>query len=909
MNLKMNYYYKDNEYFYIGFSYNERLVREVKKFKGAGYNPQNKEWYVPVSLTTLAPLKKWLEDNGFTEGMNYVPSKRVINYQEPEEVITPKEIEQACKEIGMKRTPRSYQCEGVAYMINHGNCINGDDCGLGKAQPLDTKILTPDGYILMGDIKIGDEILSPSGGTQTVIGVFPQGRKLMYKVTFSDGSSTRCCEEHLWSVSTDNWIKRGKGFKTLSLKEIMGENIYLSSCQKSYRWRIPMTSIIQYSKRNVLISPYLLGCLLGDGGISSGVGFTTIDDEIIEYLILPKGTMIYKRPSDDITYHIGNIDNVLENKNSRSIMKFLLKQYGLLGTHSHDKFIPKDYLYNTLEIRLEILRGLMDTDGYVSKGGHINYSSTSEQLKEDVKQLVLSFGGICRERVRIGKYKRNGKIIECKRSWRLSIMLPPEIIPFKLKRKIDRLNFSRKYIPTRKIIEIKPVGFAEMQCIRVSNEDGLYLCDDFCVTHNTAQTIILIELLAAFPALIVTPASVKYNWKKEWAKWMPDRKVGVIERKRKFDPAVWDDDVVVINYDVLGERNMEKPTAKFKELLKKYWGSCALDEIHFLKSEKALRTKMAKKITKRIQHVWGLTGTLTQNKPADLIQPFKIIRRFDDIFGDTLEFKFRYCNGKQTVYGFDDSGFSNLEELHELLRMGGYIRRNKRDVLEELPPLVEQTVDVPITNLKEYRRAESDLLAYLEKIDIEKANNAVNAPHLVMINTLKSLSVKGKLPFIQSYIKDWLEANEGEQLVVFGIHREPLQELAQYFKAPIIQGGVSADKKQQIVNEFSCKKHRLLFANIQSAGTGTDGLQDNCSNLFYIELPDKSTDLEQTNSRLERMGQKNSINVTYMLSPDTIDVEMRETVKDKSLITGVVNKGLNENELLARKFLQKHLKK
>jgi superfamily II DNA or RNA helicase len=904
----MRYWYRDHDWWYIGFSYDPALVTSVKKFAGAGYNPQNREWYIPFSLVTVNPLKKWLEENGFKEGMNYVPSRRVIDYEEPEEVITAEEVEQACKEIGMKRIPRPYQCEGVAYMINHGNCINGDDCGLGKAQPLDTKILTPDGYILMGDIKIGDEILSPSGGTQTVIGVFPQRRKLMYKVTFSDGSSTRCCEEHLWSVSTDNWIKRGKGFKTLSLKEIMNEDIYLSFCQKSYRWRIPMTSIIQYSKRNVSISPYLLGCLLGDGGISSGVGFTTIDDEIIEYLILPKGTMIYKRPSDDITYHIGNIDNVLENKNSRSIMKFLLKQYGLLGTHSHDKFIPKDYLYNTPEIRLEILRGLMDTDGYVSKGGHINYSSTSEQLKEDVKQLVLSFGGICRERVRIGKYKRNGKIIECKRSWRLSIMLPPEIIPFKLKRKIDRLNFSRKYIPTRKIIEIKPVGFAEMQCIRVSNEDGLYLCDDFCVTHNTAQTIILIELLAAFPALIVTPASVKYNWKKEWAKWMPDRKVGVIERKRKFDPAVWNNDVVVINYDVLGERNMEKPTAKFKELLKKYWGACALDEIHFLKSEKALRTKMAKKITKRIEHVWGLTGTLTQNKPADLIQPFKIIRRFDDIFGDTLEFKFRYCNGKQTTYGFDDSGFSNLEELHELLRMGGYIRRNKRDVLEELPPLVEQTVDVPIVNLKEYRRAESDLLAYLEKIDIEKANNAVNAPHLVMINTLKSLSVKGKLPFMQSYIKDWLEANEDEQLVVFGVHREPLQELAKYFKAPIIQGGVSADKKQQIVNEFSQRKHRLLFANIQSAGTGTDGLQDNCSNLFYIELPDKSTDLEQTNSRLERMGQKNSINITYLLSPDTIDVEMRETVKDKSLITGVVNRGQSENELLARKFLQKHLK-
>lgn len=552
----MRYYYMDKEYFYVGFRYDPALVTAVKKFTGAGYNPQNREWYIPVQLPTLAPLKKWLDENGFKEGMNYVPSPNVIAYQEPPEVITPEEVAQACKEIGLKRVPRSYQCEGVAYMINHGNCINGDDCGLGK----------------------------------------------------------------------------------------------------------------------------------------------------------------------------------------------------------------------------------------------------------------------------------------------------------------------------------------------------------------TAQTIIIIELMDAFPALIITPASVKYNWKKEWEKWNPDRKIGVIERKRKFDPEVWNNDVVIINYDVLGERNMEKPTAKFKELLRKYWASCAMDEIHFLKNEKALRTKMAKKISKRIQHVWGLTGTLTQNKPSDLIQPFKIIRRFEDIFGADLDFKYRYCNAKQTAYGFDFSGFSNLEELHELLRMGGYIRRNKRDVLTELPPLVEQTVDVPITNAKEYRRAESDLIAYLEKIDLEKANSAVNAPHLVMINTLKTLSIKGKLAFVQSYIKDWLEANEEESLVVFGVHREPLQEMAKFFKAPVIQGGVSSEKKQQIVNEFSEKKHRLLFANIQSAGTGTDGLQENCSNLFYIELPDKSTDLEQTNSRLERMGQKNSINITYLLSPETIDVEMRETVKDKSLITGVVNRGMNENELLARKFLQKHSK-
>lgn len=549
----MNYYYKDAKYWYVGFRYDERLVKEIKRFVGAGYNPENKEWYIPFALPTVAPLQKWLHDNGFVEGMNYYPSKRVLEYQEPLAIITPEDVAIACKELGFKRMPRPYQCEGIAYMINHGNCINGDDCGLGK----------------------------------------------------------------------------------------------------------------------------------------------------------------------------------------------------------------------------------------------------------------------------------------------------------------------------------------------------------------TGQTIATLELMDAFPALVITPASVKYNWKKEWEKWNPTRTVGVVGRKKKFDENVWQNDVIIINYDILGERGLDKPTAKFKELLKKRWASCVMDEIHFLKSEKALRTKMAKKIVKTVPHVWGLTGTLTQNKPADLIQPFTIIRRFEDIFGSTKEFKYRYCNAKMTVFGMDCSGFSNLEELHELLRMGGYIRRNKRDVLDELPPMVEQTIDVPISNTREYRKAENNLLEYLEKIDINKVNSAVNAPHLVMIQTLKQLSIEGKLPFITTYIKEWLEANEGEQLLVFGVHRMPLQQLAEYFKAPLIQGGVSADKKQQIVNEFSNGGHRLLFANIQSAGTGTDGLQDNCSNLVYIELPDKSTELEQANARLERMGQRNSINITYLLSPGTIDADIKEMVADKGMITGLVNKGGNENELLTKKFLLK----
>lgn len=553
--LKMRFYRKVNGWWKIQFSYDAALVKEVKKFAGANYNPENKEWNIPFALVTSAPLTKWLKDNGFIEGVYTFPSKRFLNRTEPSPIVNASDIKTACIEIGLHVIPRPYQCEGIAYMINYGNCINGDDCGLGK----------------------------------------------------------------------------------------------------------------------------------------------------------------------------------------------------------------------------------------------------------------------------------------------------------------------------------------------------------------TGQQIATIEILNCFPALIITPASVKYNWKKEWGKWNPDRSVAVVDRaKKKVDwNTIWNSDVVIINFDLLNQRGTDKPALKFKELLCKHWGCCAIDEIHFLKNEKALRTKLVLKITARIRYVWGLTGTLTQNKPADLIQPFKIIRKFDNTFGSVTEFKFRYCDAKKTPFGVDWGGFSNLDELHKMLQSAGYIRRNKRDVLKELPPLITQVVDVPITNIKEYRRAESDLISYLSKIDINKANNAVNAPHLVMIQTLKRLSIEGKIKFIKKYIEEWLEANENDSLLVFGVHREPLQELSDYFKSPVIQGGVDSKTRQKLVDEFSRGKHRVLFANIQSAGTGMDGLQSNCSTLIYIEYPDRSTDLEQTTARLERMGQRSSINVIYLASPDTIDVEMREIIESKDMITGIINRGLTNTDL-ALKFKVRH---
>lgn len=905
----MRYYYRADDWWHIGFAYDSGLVSEVKKFNGAGYNPENKEWYVPAFIATDPMLLKWLKDNGFREGIVYTPSPRVLSYPEIPEIVSVQDVLEGCRALGLKRTPRYYQAEGIAYMLNHGNCINGDDCGLGKAQPLTTKIITPTGCTLLGDIKVGDRILHPFNGVQTVERIYEQGVKKMFRVTFTDKTSTYCCDEHLWSVTMGGSSK----IRTLSLAEMMRFDIHSSSVKKEYRWGIPVTNGVEYEFRKIDLDPYLLGLLLGDGGLSRGVGFTTADPEIFEYVKLPKDYIFYKRKSENITYHIIHKDKI-GISGGENIVKNILRKYGLTKTHSDTKFIPKDYLYNTKEIRLEVLRGLLDTDGYISEGcGHISYSTVSRQLADDVKQLVWSLGGVVRERSRIGKYRRHGRIIECKRSYRLSIMLPQEIIPFKLKRKVERINQNRKYLPKRKIKSIEYVGEAPMRCIKVSEPDGLYMCDDWIVTHNTGQSICTCEILGCFPVLVICPASVKYNWKKEWARWNPDRTVGVVDpkamkHKRNTEPDPWGCDVTVINYDLLSGQKNERGEIKprYRELMKRMWGGCVIDEIHFLKNDKAIRSRMAKRVCRNIPNVWGLTGTLTQNRPADLIGPYTVLRRFVEIFGDSLSFKFRYCDAKKTVFGFDWGGASNLEELYELLRMAGYIRRNKRDVLEELPPLVNEYVDVPLTNEKEYRQAEEDLMKYLKDSgEDEKAQSAINAQFLVQLNVLRQLCIEGKMDFIKRYISDWLASNELESLVVFGIHQTPLQELSDTFECPVIKGGVTPAKRQEIVERFSRREFRVLICNIQAAGTGLDGLQSVCSNMVFVEYPDRYTDIEQTVSRLERMGQNLSVTVTYLMAPGTIDEDYRGMLESKRTITQTVNRGTSEIEFLKNKLKMK----
>ena len=358
--------------------------------------------------------------------------------------------------------------------------------GTQKAQPLYSKVLTPNGWKEMGNICIGDKLISGTGNICTVIGVYPQGVKPIYEVFFDDGSSCRCSDEHLWTVQTrDDRRRKNKDgtekYRTITLNEIL-KNYKVENGKRSNYSIDYVPKIDCFEKKDLKIDAYVMGVLLGDGCLSSGnLNISTKDVEILENVKsrLPREyEIVYKGGCD---YRIKT--NVYYTKGKSDFTK-ALESYDLKGKKSIDKFIPKDYLYASYEQRLDLLRGLMDTDGSASKH-YCSYSTISKQLAEDVKELVHSLGGYCSCNKRKAGYKKNSEYIACNDYYELIIQFAQGMDSiFLLKRKAITYRPKRKNIK-RFITDIKKLEDDYCQCIYIDDESHLYITDDYIITHNT----------------------------------------------------------------------------------------------------------------------------------------------------------------------------------------------------------------------------------------------------------------------------------------------------------------------------------------------------------------------------------------------------------------------------------------
>lgn len=360
----------------------------------------------------------------------------------------------------------------------------------GRAMPVFTNVLTPDGWRPIGDLQVGDLVVGSNGEPTPVLGVYPQGEKDIYRLTAQDGSWTLCCGEHLWTVRTRDDKRRDKPWRVLETKEMIG-NLRAAHAR---RYELPMlTAPVAFPEREVPMDPYALGLLLGDGCLTGSTtpSFATEDEELVRALeaALPGVTARHRGGPDYVLNRVKSPSDVvtLENPVTR-----VMRELDLLGSRSHSKFVPDDYLFNTADVRLAVLQGLLDSDGGpVTQQGRtcrIQYSTASIVLRDDVIALVQSLGGIAYTRRRMADSQVRGTAIAAHRydAHVVDIRLPEGIEPFRLARKRDEYHAAGGGgRPMRFIDSIEPAGREEAVCIQVAAEDSLYVTQDYLLTHNT----------------------------------------------------------------------------------------------------------------------------------------------------------------------------------------------------------------------------------------------------------------------------------------------------------------------------------------------------------------------------------------------------------------------------------------
>ena len=368
------------------------------------------------------------------------------------------------------------------------NCIIAAATSAGKAQPLRAPVLTLSGYKAIGNIQVGDEVIGSDGLAKKVSGVFPQGVKRVYKVCFSDGAAVECCEDHLWNVRTRHDKHRERDYKTKSLKELFGD-LKLKDGQN--KWFVPLLEpkISKEVQTNFPIHPYVLGVLLGDGGIIHRVTLSTGDDYILNRVsnLLPTGVLI--EHIDNYDYQIvGGMkeDGVRHGFKKTNLIKHCLELLGLFGLSSCEKFIPQIYLDAEPHARLELLRGLMDANGTANGPSKAaEFTSCSKTLAEGVCKLARSLGAACRVRRGKSGYKNDeGIYVECEDRYRVTVNLG-SINPFSIPRKALYQGVGLKKGRNRSIERIEILDESECVCISVDSIDNLYVTSDYVLTHNT----------------------------------------------------------------------------------------------------------------------------------------------------------------------------------------------------------------------------------------------------------------------------------------------------------------------------------------------------------------------------------------------------------------------------------------
>lgn len=415
------------------------------------------------------------------------------------------------------------------------------DSGCGKAQPLDSFVLTTSGYKKMGDIKVGDEVFTHTGARGKVSGIYPQGIRPIYRINLSDRTFIDVSDEHLncvWRYNTKTKEREDFVLTTTNLLEF--------NKASKYKLRVDTPSV-DFDAVDVPIDAYLLGCLIGDGALSSGnFNFSNSEIDIInkvnsilfrdfemrlnyietgkydyricsawlsKYYFRYKGVVYYgcnslqgalvadgypafdvetlrKLATNSASTILANypelqdaIDMQINESYDDTSFRDSIRELELT-CKSDEKFIPKIYLNNSKEVRLALLQGLFDTDGTISKTGLAEFSTSSKQLSDDFSYLVRSLGIRDTVQEKESGYNTEDGFKKCKISYRHYLKVPNDLQFFTSEKHTLRYG-KKQHDPIRNIVSIERIEDQECQCIMIDHPDHTYISDYFIPTHNT----------------------------------------------------------------------------------------------------------------------------------------------------------------------------------------------------------------------------------------------------------------------------------------------------------------------------------------------------------------------------------------------------------------------------------------
>ena len=388
----------------------------------------------------------------------------------------------------MNFTPTQEQLTILQEFNNHRVMKINAVAGSGKEQPVSTSTPTPYGIVPFGSLKVGDKVFGSNGKPTIITAVFPQGVKDVYEVTFRDGSKVRCGLEHNWAV-TSIGMRNQRKTVTLTTAELLEKGVI--NKHGNMQFKVPLTSAVEFEAKDLTLHPYILGVFLGNGSLrvvegqykTSLLSLHKDDIEVYEKVksIFEDTAQLVLKGIPRFTSENGiQVNLTTASDNTTNPVTQLFKN---LCVSSANKHVPDIYLQGSIDQRLHLLQGLMDTDGCITKG-RVSFSNTNKNLIEAVKYLVQSLGGTA-----ILRKPDMRKPVIC---YDLNIKMP--VNPFSLTRKASQWKLSWKNPPSRYITQIENLGFQEEQmCITVDAEDSLYLTSGFVVTHNTSTMKMLAQ--------------------------------------------------------------------------------------------------------------------------------------------------------------------------------------------------------------------------------------------------------------------------------------------------------------------------------------------------------------------------------------------------------------------------------